>query len=175
MRKDKQLIIEELTQSFNELNAAMSKIDEDAFNVSKGNKWTPAENFQHLATSARVTSLAYSLPKFLPVLLYGRPKRTSHGFSKVVEKYQQKLNGGAKATGLYVPKKTNYIKQELQQKLTKEGGRLVEIIDTKWTDEQLDKFQIAHPILGLLTHRELAYFTIYHNGHHLDTLQKYYL
>lgn len=174
MIKNKDRIIKELSESFNELSTLCASIDADVFNSSKDNKWTPAENFQHLITSAKMTSMAYSLPKFIPFLLYGKPKRTSHGFSKVVDKYQKKLESGAKASGLYVPSKINYEKQLLQQKLIHEGDRLIKVISNKWTDEQLDKFQIAHPLLGLLTHRELAYFTIYHNGHHLETLKSHY-
>ena len=55
------------------------------------------------------------------------------------------------------------------------GKKLLNALSQKWSDEQLDHFQISHPILGLLTIRELAYFTIYHNGHHLETIRKYYL
>lgn len=175
MIKSKDLILKELAESFNELNKICNSIEESTFNLSRENKWTPAENFQHLITSAKMTSMAYSLPKFIPFLLYGKPKRTSHGFGKIIDKYQKKLDGGAKASGVYVPKKVNYQKQQLNQKLKQEGDRLIKTINDKWTDEQLDKFQIAHPLLGLLTHRELAYFTIYHNGHHSETLRNHYL
>jgi hypothetical protein len=115
------------------------------------------------------------LPKFLHVLLYGRPGRTSHGYTKVVDNYHKKLEAGAIATGVYVPKRADYKKDELTARLDSEGQKLISAIDRKWKDEQLDRFQVAHPILGLLTARELAYFTIYHNGHHLNTIRKNYL
>jgi uncharacterized damage-inducible protein DinB len=51
----------------------------------------------------------------------------------------------------------------------------VSAIRQKWTEEQLDNYCVAHPILGKLTMRELAYFTIYHNIHHMETIRKYYL
>jgi len=57
----------------------------------------------------------------------------------------------------------------------KDGNKLVDAIDQKWTEEQLDNYCVAHPILGKLTMRELAYFTIYHNIHHMETIRKYYL
>ena len=143
--------------------------------VSKENKWTPAENFQHLVAATKMTSIAFVLPKFMPVLLYGKPARTSHGYNKVVDNYHKKLVEGAKATGVYVPKKTDYDRTALQQKLKREGDKLIGAIEKKWSDEELDNYQVAHPILGLLTHRELAYFTLYHNGHHLQTVQAHYL
>lgn len=174
MRKSKDEIIAELEESFQELSSLCNIVDEGKFNSSVADKWTPAENFQHLITATRMTSLAFTLPKFMPRILYGKPKRTSHGFSKVVDNYQRKLNEGAQASGAYVPKKTNYEKVSMQQKLNHEGKRLIRAISEKWSDEQLDNFQVAHPILGLLTLRELAYFTLYHNNHHADTVQKYY-
>ncbi|MCW5908100.1 MAG: DinB family protein [Chitinophagales bacterium] len=175
MRKSKEEIIAELGASFNGLCNLCENISEEVFNRSHQNKWSPAENFQHLVTATKMTSLAFTLPKFLHVFLYGKPRRTSHVYSKVVERYQQKLNEGATASGVYVPKKTDYKKNELKARLESEGSKLITALNGKWTDEQLDNYQISHPILELLTIRELAYFTIYHNNHHLETVQKHYL
>src|ERR1041385_6187100 len=175
MRKSKDEIISELGESFQSLSAVASSAEDNQFNLSKENKWTPAENVQHIVNATRMTYLAFTLPKFLHVLLYGKPGRTSHGYSKIVDNYQKKLEAGARASGVYIPKRANYRKEILTGKLNAEGEKLVQAIMNKWSDEQLDHYQIAHPILGLLTIRELAYFTIYHNGHHRTTIQKYYL
>jgi hypothetical protein len=175
MRKSKEEIIAELRSSFKALSDTCRVVDDSVFNESRSGKWTPAENFQHLVSATKMTSLAFTLPKFMHVMLYGKPRRTSHGFSKVISNYTQKLNEGAQASGVYVPKKTNYHKHDLTTRLHNEGNKLIAALENKWTDEQLDNYQISHPILGLLTVRELAYFTIYHNGHHLETVKRYYL
>ncbi len=103
MRKSKEEIVTELGQSFELLCHACHSVSDDLFNQSREGKWTPAENFQHLVTATKMTSLAFTLPKFLHVILYGKPQRTSHGFSKVVDNYQRRLSKGAKASGAYVP------------------------------------------------------------------------
>jgi len=175
MRKSKDEIIHELDQSFNSLVHVSSSVKDEHFNISKDNKWTPAENIAHLVQATKMTSLAFTLPKFMHVVLYGKPARTSHGYSKIVDNYHSKLDAGAVATGVYVPKKTNYEKGKLNGKLKAEGDKLITALTNKWNDDQLDHYQISHPILGLLTVRELAYFTIYHNGHHLEAIKKYYL
>jgi|ERR1043165_8119424 hypothetical protein len=175
MRKSKDEIVNELKNSFNSLVEVSAAVDDRFYNVSKNNKWTPAENIAHLVNATRMTSLAFTLPKFMHVLLYGKPGRTSHGYGKVVDNYQKKLEGGAVATGVYVPKKTNYTKTDLHNKLQKESSKLINALDNKWSDEQLDHYQVSHPILGLLTVRELAYFTLYHNQHHKNTIEKHYL
>jgi hypothetical protein len=174
MRKSKEQIIEELHESFNWLYKTGCLVPEDGFNVSKGGKWTAAENIRHLCTGTKATTLAFTLPKFLLALVYGKPSHTSHSYSKLVDNYQKKLEAGAKATGAYVPEKMDFNKDKLLEKLRRGGEKLVAAITEKWTDEQLDHYQVKHPILGLLTLRELAYFTIYHNGHHLATIRKYY-
>jgi hypothetical protein len=175
MRKSKNEIIVELGESFNSLCLAGMSVGDANFNISKENKWSAAENIQHLVNATRMTSLAFTLPKIFHVLLYGKPKRTSHGYNKIVENYQKKLSEGAQASGLYIPKRGNYEKEVLTGKLKTEGEKLVKAASEKWSDEQMDQYQISHPILGLLTIRELAYFTIHHNGHHLQTIRKHYL
>src|SRR3954470_1269858 len=110
MIKSKAQIITELGESFNSLCEAGRSVNESSFNASKNNKWTPAENLQHLVKATKMTSLAFTLPKFLHVLLYGRPARTSHGYTKIVDNYHKKLEGGATATGVYVPKRADYKK-----------------------------------------------------------------
>lgn len=175
MKKSKSEIIVELGESYNSLCAAASSVEDHRFNMSKDNKWTAAENVQHLVTATKMTSMAFTLPKFIHTFLYGKPSRTSHGYGKIVENYQKRLDEGAKATGVYVPKKTDYEKAVLTKKLNTEGEKLVSAISKKWSDEQMDQYQVAHPILGLLTIRELAYFTLYHNFHHLETIRKNYL
>jgi hypothetical protein len=169
MIKSKAQIVAELGESFNSLCEAGKSVSDSAFNVSKDNKWTAAENLAHLVLATKMTSLAFTLPKFL------QPARTSHPYSKVVDNYHKKLEAGATATGVYVPKHTDYRKYELTKKLDGEGQKLIAALDKKWNDEQLDRYQVSHPILGLLTVRELAYFTIYHNGHHLNTIRAHYL
>lgn len=175
MIKSKEQIITELGESFDSLCVVGKSLSVEDFNISKANKWTPAENIAHLVRATKMTSLAFSLPKFLHVVLYGKPNRTSHGYSKIVDNYHKKLEDGAQATGVYVPKKADYQKEILTGKLNAEGDKLIKAMNEKWSDEQLDHYQISHPILGLLTIRELAYFTIYHNGHHLETIKKHYL
>ena len=49
---------------------------------------------------------------------------------------------------------------------------LIGNIEKKWSDAKLDKYIAPHPLLGKITLRELAYFTIYHIQHHLSIIRK---
>ena len=175
MQKSKPTIINELNNCFELLYKTGSLVPEALFNLSKENKWTPAENISHLITATKMTVLPFSLPKLVPVLVYGKGKGVSRTYDEVVAAYEAKLAAGAKATGVYVPTRTNYEQEKLCSEILKQGEKLVQAFSNKWTEEQLDNYQVKHPILGKLTMRELAYFTIYHNIHHLETIRKYYL
>ena len=175
MHKSKDEIVTELRSSFQQLDKVGNAVSRESFNISKEGKWTAAENIRHLVTGTKITSMAFNLPKFVHIILYGRHKHPSHTYTKVVDNYHKKLDQGAKAFGVYVPKKIDYNQQELTLRLAAEGNKLIEAINKKWSETQLDHYRVKHPILGLLTMRELAYFTIYHNAHHLATIEKYYL
>ena len=175
MQKSKPTLINELTSCFELLYKTATLVPDSLFNTSKENKWTPAENISHLITATKMTVLPFTLPKFVPLLLYGKGKGVSRTYDEVVASYESKLANGAKATGVYVPAKTNYEQEKISSEILKQREKLVQAVSNKWTEEQLDNYQVKHPILGKLTMRELAYFTIYHNIHHMETIRKYYL
>jgi len=39
------------------------------------------------------------------------------------------------------------------------------------SENNLDNYQIPHPLIGLLTCREFLYFTHYHTMHHFNTIK----
>lgn len=167
-------LLSRLKTSFDEAAATAQQVADNNFNVSKNNKWTAAENIAHLAVSAKMTCMAYTLPKIAPALLYGKTKDGSRSYQQIVDLYHSKLQEGAKASGVYVPSKTDYNKSEVIASLQKYADRLSGAVDKDWDEEQLDSYRIAHPVLGKLTARELLYFTIYHNGHHANTVKELY-
>lgn len=87
-------------------------------------------------------------------------------------KYKAKLAAGGKARGPFIPpvilfeNKESLIKQYLLQK-----EKLISKIKRQ-SEEELDLYILPHPLLGKLTLREMLFFTIYHNRHHLELLQK---
>ena len=41
-----------------------------------------------------------------------------------------------------------------------------------WRDTDLDKYFLPHPLLGKLTIREMLFFTLYHDRHHVNNVRK---
>jgi len=42
----------------------------------------------------------------------------------------------------------------------------------KWSDKALDNYLLPHPLLGKMTVREILFFTLYHNLHHVNDVQR---
>jgi hypothetical protein len=84
----------------------------------------------------------------------------------LVEKYKEKLNAGGKASGRFIPSSILFVRRkEYIGRLTKIIYKLSSQVAT-FTEEELDRFILPHPLLGKLTYREMLYFTIYHVQHH---------
>ena len=137
---------------------------------SAPHQWNPAQQLEHIYLSFHPVLLAFRLPRFIPLLLFGTAKRESRDYDTLVRDYQTRLQQGGKAPSAYVPTATvNSIKRLLQ--LEKSVDRLCHIIDGL-TEEQLDRYLLPHPLLGKLTMREMLYFTIYHVTHHHRQVEK---
>lgn len=131
-------------------------------------KWSIAQNVIHLVSSANATRVAYTLPKFILRWYAGRPNRPSRSYEELVAKYKTKLEQGGRASGRFVPAKAviTPATETILRKFSISMQRLISVLQKKWTEEQLDQYIAPHPLLGKITQRELAYFTIYHIQHH---------
>jgi hypothetical protein len=115
--------------------------------------------------------LAYSLPKFIVRLIFGKPNRSSRTYEELVAKYKLKLEQGGRASGRYIPKNRAAKKMEIMQEWQKRNEKYLEALELNWKDQQLDQYIAPHPLLGKITLRELCYFTIYHTEHHLNIIK----
>lgn len=146
--------------------------DEIFFNQPK-DKWSIAQNVDHLIISTKQTKLVYSLPKFIVRLYTGKPNRPSRNYEELVKKYHLKLEAGGKASGIFIPKIINDAsKEKLINNWMKISAAYIHIVEINWKNEQLDNYLAPHPLLGKITLRELCYFTIYHTEHHLNIIKQ---
>ena len=159
---------------FKQFSETCSNINETLLFKRPQNKWSAAENMQHLIISANTTTLAYALPKFLVRWIGGTPNRASKTYDEVKDKYYKKLNEGGKASGRFVPKpiEIKYGKQKLMDNWNKATAKFIKALTKNRTEKDLDSYLVKHPLLGRITLRELCYFTIFHTEHHLHSIQK---
>ena len=164
----KEQIIAEAQKTFTQFTAVCAAIPENLFFDKPAEKWSVAENVQHLVISTGTSNLAFTLPKFLLRLTAGTANRPSRTYEELVAKYKQKLAEGGRASGRFVPKATNASagKSVFLAKWQKTTTEFIKALQLKRTETDLDKYLVRHPLLGRITLRELCYFTIYHTQHH---------
>lgn len=147
---------------------------EQFFAHPAGPGWSPAENVAHLATSTNIITLSLNLPRLLPRALFGVARRPGRSYEEIRDKYRAALAGGAGA-GPFAPRRRRP-KGDLELRRAKALAKwdglvpaLNRAID-RWSDADLDRYRLLHPILGRLSVREMLYFTLYHLSHHLNVV-----
>ncbi len=169
----KQEIITATENIFKQFSATCNNMPDVELFAKAGNKWSAAENIQHLIISTNTTSLAWQLPRFMVRWVGGTPNRKSGSYDDVKAKYYKKLSEGGKASARYVPKpiEIKYGREKLLDNWEKATNKYVKALSGKRTEEDLDNYLARHPLLGRLTLRELCYFTIFHTEHHLNSIK----
>lgn len=144
--------------------------DADFF-APQGRFWSPADHVRHLTKSGTPLVMALGLPRWLLRLRFGRPAAPSRSFDAMTTLYLSRLSAGATA-GRFTPR-PEPLPADLQARRrdiihgwTRATVGLQNAIQ-RWSETSLDSHQLPHPILGVLTVREMLCFTVYHTSHHL--------
>lgn len=163
----------QLTEAANELALYCSSLTDEQFFYQPEHKWSAAQQVKHLITATRSAGLAFTLPKFLVRWVGGKPNRSSRTYEELVAKYNLKLQQGGRASARYVPKPVpaSYGKEKLLDKFSSVMNKMGRSIKNNWKEQQPDAYIAPHPLLGKITLRELAYFTIHHTHHHLQSIR----
>lgn len=142
-------------------------LPEAVFFAGLGEGWSPAQHLDHLTRSNRpVAGVLGRLPEALSALGGDQP-RPSRSFEALRDSYRARLAQGGRASGPYLPELRGQDQSQTVRDFDAASGELVQRLGT-WPQDGLDRYQLPHPLLGPLTLRELLYFTLYHNAHHLD-------
>lgn len=135
------------------------------FTAGTVQRWSPAHHLDHLQRSNAPVAAGLGMRERLPYV----PPQPGRSFEQVQAAYRARLAEGAQASGRFLPEPTMDMGTQLGQyreSLTALHGQLLD-----WSDAELDARSMPHPVLGVLTVREMLYFTIEHNLHHLRGMQ----
>jgi hypothetical protein len=169
---NKSEIITALNEKVNAFNQFILPMNKKQFEASPGGKWSAGQNLDHLIRSIKPLHLAYSLPKFVLKILFGKTNRPARSYDELVAKYKTKLAAGGRAGGPFVPPTIFFENKDvLLKKYEAQKQKLITKIE-KQSEPDLDLYILPHPLLGKLTLREMLFFTIYHNEHHLRLLKE---
>lgn len=157
---------QKLTESHAQFISTIRNVSDGDFTKSVNQKWTAGQQLEHIIKSVAPVNQAFGLPGFVLKLLFGKANRASRTYDQLVEKYHSKLKTGGKAPDRFAPAPITIEQREDQikklEKLTVSLNRRL----AGFSESQLEKFILPHPLLGKLNLREMMYFTIYHAGHH---------
>jgi hypothetical protein len=169
--RDKQEITAALDEKVDAVNNYISSLNKEQFEDAPNGKWSAGQNLDHLIRAITPLQMAYALPKFILSVLFGKTNRPSKTYEELVTKYKAKLSAGGKASGPFIPPLIAFEKKDkLIKKYTDQKQKLIAKIK-KQSEADLDTYILPHPLLGKITLREMLYFTIHHNEHHLQLLK----
>lgn len=144
---------------------------EEEFNHRGHEKWSAAQNLDHLIKSTEPLTQGLGLPS-LTFRAFGKPNRPVRSYDEVVSRYLAKLAEGGVATGPYTASTGELDQEALLGRWQKATQALLNVIESKWSEEEkLDKFLLPHPLLGKLMVREMLFFTLYHTWHHIRAIE----
>jgi len=143
----------------------------EEFFAPVGGGWSAAGNVRHLNKSIGPLARAMRLPRVALRVLFGKARKPSRTYAGLRDVYLATLKRGAGA-GSFAPEPPGEMgndartRVELMAKREYFSQQFWKVI-ASWREEDLDRYVLPHPLLGKLTLREMLFFTLYHNHHHV--------
>ncbi|VAW13557.1 hypothetical protein MNBD_BACTEROID05-1085, partial [hydrothermal vent metagenome] len=131
---------------------------------------TIAENIQHLILATKPLVKLFSNPEIMATN-WGKSNRSSRKYKEVVALYLKHIGIPGFTTKHYTPSNMEFTKSELIGNFNNTNKSLLDKTSLL-SEEDLDNYQIPHPLIGLMTCKEFLFFTHYHTVHHLKTIRK---
>ena len=154
-----------------EAAAYWSAFGDEEFFARIGDAWSPAENVRHLSKSIRPVTKAMRMPRFVMRVMFGTATRPSISYDALVERYKGFLAEGGNA-GRFAPSESaTRDRATIMRHYSEVNAELREQI-ARWPERAFDRLQLPHPLMGKITVREMLYFTLYHQRHHMDVVER---
>ena len=167
---ENQTLTQRLQNEVTALLKTVEKTSEQAFfKQPHAEKWSVGQNIAHLCESSKPLVSLFGKPELMEQ--FGRSNRTSQNYDEVMNWYQTALQAPPPRLLVYRHLDTEGSKTEILGNLQSITAKLLERVGN-FSDVDLDSYQIKHPLLGLMTAREMLHFTAYHTRHHHDIIEK---
>lgn len=165
--QQKEQILNDLEASYISVTDILSNISAELACKDQNGKWTIAQQFKHLILSTYPVASALKKP-YERLAAFGAPTDSTMDYDTLKSTYYGHLAKGVKAIGKFVPEE---ILEDDWPGLFKDWALIGKKFQDRlavWSEADLDKYAIPHPILGALSVRQMLLFTILHNHHHLN-------
>jgi hypothetical protein len=165
-------IVAALAAAESEVASFFGSLPDDELLGREGEAWSPAEHLVHLNLSVGAVCRGMAIHPWLLRLSFGASRRPSRGYAEMRELYRERLAAGGRATGRYVPRRDEAPDREgILSRWERVNARLRGTVET-WSERDLDRVLLPHPLLGKLTAREMLFFTAYHALHHVEAARR---
>ncbi len=164
----KQEIQRSLIENYAAFTEHLRRMPDNLVHQAAEGKWSPAMQAEHLVKSVSPVTLTFLLPKFVLPLVFGKANRPSRTYDELIAKYKLKLSEGGRASKPFIPEVPENL-SEVCERLEKSVATLCNRTES-FSETQLDRMILPHPLLGKLTLREMLYFTAYHARHHQELI-----
>lgn len=163
-------LVQALTDSFAAIEAVITRVDEATFQSRPHGKWSIGENVEHLVLSSMGIASLLGRDKEALVAFRTHEPRPSRAYPEMAATYFVRVAGRTAPQQLSPNAQAPKSREELLRSWRMIGSKFAERLPAHWTVEQLDEYQLPHPAFGKLSLREMLYFTIFHNYHHLQAM-----
>ena len=176
--QSQQDIVEQITAIQHGLSNDIERITDARFCTGTAESWSASDYLKHLLLSVKPVAKAMSFPAEVLERQFGRSERASKSYAEVLQAYKKRLEEGIRVEDFdkvvpvfyRFPEGTTDERAYLVQSWNEANQRLIDATQ-KWSEADLDHLQIPHPAVGMLTLREMLFFTLFHNMLHWHDIQ----
>jgi hypothetical protein len=176
--QNQQDIIEQLATVQQAISNDIARMTETQFCGGISESWSAEGYLKHLLLSTKPVAKAMGFPAEVLEKQFGLAEHSSRSYADLVSAYQKRLNEGIRAEDFdkvvpvfyRFPEGITDERAYLVQSWNETNQRLISAAQQK-TEAELDRLQLPHPAVGMLTLREMLFFTIHHNTLHWHDMQ----
>ncbi len=165
-------IIEDWIASNEAVAAFVSELNESQWSAKPhAEKWSIAGHVEHLFLSGNPVSSALKIPKEMLEARFGLYEGEHHDFLTLKAFYKNQLAKNPLPINPVAPSDEALPQTELLQSWAMIKSKIPQRLEV-WTEEDLDRYCLLHPLLGPLSVRGMLFFTIFHTDHHLESVKE---
>jgi DinB superfamily len=168
---NKNIILSSIKAEYDAVEKLFQQADVQHFMMQPNpQKWSMAQTALHLIHA--VKGIAGALKDTSTLAQFGKAERVSLDYATIKFNYQKVLRELTEAGKRpYQHLTVEEPKNELLSNLHTIHQKLLERI-ADISEAELDSLQVPHPVLGMMTMREMLIFTAIHIKHHSDIVAK---
>ena len=173
-------MIERLREVQDGLSVTVRAIPPAHFDRGTAQDWSPASYLKHLLLAVKPFAKGISYPPAQIKRMFGEPDHPSRSYAELVTFYQSRLAEGVRAEDFpnIIPDSYRMpegiaaadVQMVLVQTWDDAHNKLFDGL-AHWSETDLDTHQFQHAALGMITAREVLFFTLFHNTLHWNDIR----